>query len=151
DITREKDILDDRQTISWPQIMSSVWTEILLENAAAGATITETASSFSLNWLRDHRRLREALNAAAGCESLIVSEQERLRVLLKDARNDTERDAYEYLIWYVEMHLTRAARIARERLDYFASLNTQEAIDAELIKCSKDKVHWFKYYGWGYD
>jgi hypothetical protein len=106
---------------------------------------------FDANWLDNHSRLTQALRLAADAESLIPAEVVRLQILLDKARNDTEREAREYQIWYVTQHLTRASRLARERLAHFATIKTQADADAENARCAADKAHWFKYYAWGYD
>lgn len=98
-----------------------------------------------------NRRLRDALLYAQRAESFIEPEQARIRELLKSAKTAEEIEAREYQLWYVEMYLTRAAALAKLRLNHFRSIDSPEAIQAEQGKCEADKVHWFRYYAWGYD
>lgn len=109
--------------------------------------------SLPTHWLdaEVNRRLRDALLYAAQAETFIEPEQNRIRELLKDAKTDEEREARQYQLWYVEKYLTRAADLARLRLDYLKGITTKEQIEAEKLKCSTDKPHWFRYYAWGYD
>jgi hypothetical protein len=67
------------------------------------------------------------------------------------AKSPEEIEAREYQLWYVEKYLTRAAEAADLRYEYFQTLKTEEDFEAERIRCSTDKSHWFKYYAWGYD
>lgn len=131
--------------------MPDIWTDIVLENTARGAPVMVNPNAFSKDWLDSNRRLKEAIITAIVAEKLIPSEQARLNELLKKARNETEKEAREYQIWYVEMHLRRAAELARARLDHFESIQSKRDVDRENGFCAEDKVYWFRYYAWGYD
>lgn len=131
--------------------MLDTWTDIVLESAAKGVETTINPSAFSRDWFNNQRKLKEALYTAVAAETLIPSEQARLNELLKKARNDTEKDAREYQIWYVEMHLTRAAELARNRIEHFESIRNKKDVDQENEFCAQDKAYWFRYYAWGYD
>lgn len=139
---------------------------LVAEAAKAGQEIrvTEEASRFRTDWLykieadgrRQPSRLLRALQKASEAESLIPDEIERLSVLLHEAKNrkkpkQDEIEAREYQIWYVDMYLKRAARIARDRLDYFSEITTEALAQKENDLCARDKHHWFRYYAWGYD
>lgn len=116
---------------------------------AAASSGLESSAGIVFDSLPD--RLRAALDEAATCERYILPEQERLVRLLNDAKSDIERGAREYQIEYTEMYLKRAASLARERIEHFKTLNSQTAIEAEKEKIKADKIHWFKFYAWGYD
>lgn len=105
------------------------------------------------HWIdRDiNRKLKDALLNAIKCEQFIEPEQERIRTLLAEAKTPEEVEAREFQIWYVDKYLTRAAELAVMRLDYFRTLQTEEQIKLEMDRCETDKVHWFRYYAWGYD
>jgi hypothetical protein len=125
----------------------------VVDHTAQGLPVVITSTAFSPEWLQEDRsrKLREALYTAAVSEKLIPSEVDRLDKLLEKARNPTEKEAREYQIEYVRRHLTRASRLAQDRLDHLSSITTQSAADDENEFCKNDKVYWFKYYGWGYD
>jgi len=133
--------------------MSDVWTDIVVEHTIQGLPVIITSASFSAEWLSEDRsrRLREALYTAAVSHKLIPSEIDRLNKLLAKARNTEEREAREYQIEYVRQHLTRASGLAQDRLDHLSSIRTQSSVEEENEHCRKDKVYWFKFYGWGYD
>lgn len=95
--------------------------------------------------------LQRAMQAAQACETLIVPEQDRLIELQKEAKNETEFNARQYQIEYVENYLRRAARVANERREHLLTLTTKSAIKNELELIRNDNQHWFKYYAWGYD
>jgi hypothetical protein len=100
------------------------------------------------SWLNDSLQLKQSLDIASTATKWIPTEQARILELLEQAKNDSEREAREYQLWYVEQYLTRAENLAKERLQYFRNLD----IAAERVKiASGDIVHWFKYYAWGYD
>lgn len=108
-------------------------------------------------WLQRevNRKLFDALTFASTCEKFIVPEQQRIQKLLDEAQlkphNEIEVASREFQMWYVEVYLQRAARLATMRLEYFSGLSSQEGFDAENAKCAADQGHWFKYYAWGYD
>src|SRR4051812_4760137 len=100
--------------------MANVWTDIVLENAAQGVAITETKTAFSSTWLSEHKKLLDTLYSAVNSTSLIPGEVEKLTVLLDEAKkegNKTKIEAREFQIDYVVKHLTRATRLAQQRLD----------------------------------
>src|SRR5215204_3521555 len=105
------------------------------------------------HWLElfQNSKLKKALDSASNATQWIEFEQERLQELLSVAKNDNERRAREYQIWYVAVYLTRAEEIAKKRLEYFKTLKTQTDFDNENEKCALNKHHWFEYYAWGYD
>lgn len=96
-------------------------------------------------------KLKEALIFASKCEQFIEPEQMRIRELLAKAKTADEIEAREYQLWYVQKYLQRAAILAGIRLEHFERIKTQNDIADELAKCQADKVHWFRYYAWGYD
>lgn len=102
------------------------------------------------DWLKfdGNKRLYQALTTASQARKWIPQEVERIRTLLAEAKTDTESDAREFQIWYVEKYLTRAAELAEARLEYFKNLSD---FPQEIQKCKDDITHWFKYYAWGYD
>jgi hypothetical protein len=51
----------------------------------------------------------------------------------------------------VEHRLTRTSDIAQKRLDYFARITTDAAVQIEKEKCKSDILHFIEYYGWGFD
>lgn len=104
-----------------------------------------------VHWLESDRKLKDALDFAANCEQFIEPEQDRIRLLLEQAKTPEEIAAREYQLWYVDKYLTRAATLARERIDYFQTISTIDEIKAEQEKCERDKIHWFRMYAWGYD
>jgi hypothetical protein len=100
--------------------------------------------------------LRKALSTSMNCERYIEPEQQRIRVLLKEAEDrknpiQTEIDARHYQLGYVEKYLTRAAAIARRRYHHLQTLTSKEAIETELEKIRTDLKYWFEMYAWGYD
>jgi hypothetical protein len=105
------------------------------------------------HWLdqEPNRKLRDALIFASKCEQYIEPEKARIQALLDDAKTAEEIEAREFQLWYLENYLTRAARIAQERLDHFRAIRTAKDIAKEQERCANDKPHWFKYYAWGYD
>lgn len=120
-------------------------------NAESGATDAEIKPVG--DWFNSpaNRQLKTALETALNAKNLIPDEQARLRELLAEAKTDTEREAREYQIWYVEKYLSRASEIAQKRLDYFKTLNSAEKIEDEKRLIKSDPVHWFEYYAFGYD
>jgi len=105
------------------------------------------------HWLNlpQNSKLKTSLETASVATQWIEPEQERLKELWAKAKNNTEREAREYQIEYVEKYLTRAEEIAKKRIEYFKTLKTQADFDKENALCSSDKHHWFEYYAWGYD
>ena len=106
-----------------------------------------TGAGVAADWLDTNPQLKQALEIASTATQWIPSEQERLRELLAEAKSDAEIAAREYQMWYVEQYLTRAEKLAKERLVYFKTLKVPD----EQKKVAGDIVHWFKYYAWGYD
>jgi len=51
------------------------------------------------------------------------------------------------LIWTVQ----RASEAAKERISHLAEINTPVKEKAEIEKCSKDNLYWFKWYAWTAD
>lgn len=121
--------------------------------AAAERLIMERERTVGGHWLDApaNRQLKIALETASKASSFIEPEQSRLRDLQIEAKNEIEREAREYQIWYVEKYLVRASEVASKRLAYFQSLKTQADFDKENLKCASDKIHWFEIYAWGYD
>ena len=108
---------------------------------------TAPPGAFVSHWLDENPPLKLALETARKARLLIKPEQDRLRGLLAEAKNDVEREARAYQIWYIEKYYNRAADIAEKRLAYFRTAD----IESELIKIKADIPHWFEYYAWGYD
>lgn len=107
----------------------------------------------SEHWLNasQNSSLKIALETASTATQWIAEEQERLRTLLAKAKNDTERKAREYQIWYVEKYYTRAENLAKKRLAYFKQIKTEQDIEKEKELIKSDVIHWFEYYAFGYD
>ncbi len=96
-------------------------------------------------------QLNEALDRASKATRWIEPEQKRLKVLLAEAKNETEIRTREYQLRYVEKYLTRAEDIAKRRQAYLAQIETDEDVETELEKVRGDILHWFEMYAWGYD
>lgn len=95
--------------------------------------------------------LAMALANASQATRWIEPEQERIRLLLDEAKSETERAAREYQLWYIEQYLTRAETVAKRRREYLADICTPEDIRNELELIRSSNVHWFEMYAWGYD
>jgi hypothetical protein len=102
-------------------------------------------------WLRENEKLYSALVTASECEKHIEPEQARIHALLEKATTQEEQNARQFQIEYIENYLKRAARIAKDRLEYFRTLSNSTALKQEVERVRENKLHWFKYYGWGYD
>lgn len=101
--------------------------------------------------LPENLQLKLALETASKAEHSIAPEQARLKELLAEAKNDSERAAREYQIWYIEQYLKRAASIANKRIEYFKTIVTKSDIEAEKEKIKSSPAHWFEFYAFGYD
>lgn len=125
----------------------------LLRMEALRAEIEGGAVNSSDHWLDlpENSQLKLALETASEAEKWITPEQARLRELLSEAKTEAERDAREYQIWYIEKYLTRAAAIAKNRLEYFKTIRTEADIIDEKEKIKASPAHWFEYYAFGYD
>ncbi len=86
---------------------------------AAIACTMRTGQDAAAFALQGNPQLKVALEIAAGCEQHIEPEQARIRHLLSLAQSDTEREAREFQLDYIETYLTRAAALARKRLEHF--------------------------------
>ncbi len=104
-------------------------------------------------WLAapENFQLKSALETASTASQWIKPEQDRIYSLLGEAKNDIEKNARLFQIEYVEKYLTRAETIAKKRLAYFKTLQTEADIEAEKLLIKSDTSHWFEYYAFGYD
>lgn len=123
------------------------------EKAIISDVEMEISPVSAVHWLDapENFQLKTALETATNARTLIEPEQSRLRELLNEAKNDIERDAREYQIWYIEKYYSRAADIAEKRLEYFTTIKTDADIEREKEKIKSDIIHWFDYYAFGYD
>jgi len=92
-----------------------------------------------------------SLETAIAARSLIKPLQNDLLDLLNTSENDIEQAARQYQIDLIDWQLSRAADLAEYRLHYLQNIRTQSQIDAEVIKCKTDIVHFFRTYMWGFD
>lgn len=98
--------------------------------------------------------LRTALNDAANSRALIPEAQETIRKIIKSKGkkiDPVELAAREYQIDLIGWQLNRCADLAEKRLEHFSTITTQEAVNAELKRCTTDIKHWFEYYAWAVD
>jgi len=128
------------------QLADEVAKQFVLGRAAQAALAPQDA-----NLANPDSLLTEALKRCAAARSLIPEEQAKVRVLIDEAKSDSERRFREYQHDLIAWQLTRAADISERRIAYFENLTDTEA---ELKKCADGvagTLHWFEYYAWGYD
>ena len=105
------------------------------------------------HWLNRpaNSQLENALLIGRVATKHIPAEQAKLQVKIDAAKDDTEREAYEYQFWYIEQYLTRVEALAEKRLNYFRYIETPEDISNEKEVIAADVEHWFEFYAFGYD
>lgn len=108
---------------------------------------------------RDHRFtlpdcLTNALDRAIHAPEFIEAQQFAILPLIEMAKDDTERDAYQWLYDYVENHTRRAAECAIKRYHYLRQIVTEADVKYEMELCAdglNGTLHWFEMYAWGID
>lgn len=105
------------------------------------------------HWLNRpaNSQLEQALLIGRVATQHIPAEQAKLQVKIDAAKDDTERESYEYQFWYIEKYLARVEAIAEKRLNYFRYIETPEDIANEKEVIAADVEHWFEFYAFGYD
>jgi hypothetical protein len=98
--------------------------------------------------------LREALEACVNSRLLIAAEQEKTRILIEAAENETERAFRLYQFDLIKLQIERAAEAAELRLALLDSLKSEADYAREREKCAagvEGTVYWFEMYAWGFD
>jgi hypothetical protein len=122
-------------------------TEALALEAAAQLTREDAARS-------GDDALREALEACINSRLLIAAEQEKTRILIDAAENETERAFRGYQFDLVKLQIERAAEAAELRLALLDSLKSEADYAREREKCrngADGTIYWFENYSWGFD
>lgn len=95
-----------------------------------------------------------ALEKCKNARLLIPSEQEKIRPLILEAKNEVEKAFREYQFNLVALQLNRAADAAENRLRLFESLKSEGDCEAEKQKCAEGQtgtLYWFENYAWTFD
>ena len=87
-----------------------------------GVAVTRTS-------LERNDQLEQALKTASEATKWIEPEQARLRLLLEEAKTETEIAAREFQIRYVERYLTRAEDLAKKRIDHLSQIQTEADVE----------------------
>lgn len=103
--------------------------------------------------------LLKALETAKDCESVIPSEEKRIRKLIEALKKNKENDPnwlvrvqyHEHNLEVMKKTYPLFAEEARRREDKILSISRKNAWNAEKEKCTEDTLYWFDNYAWTAD